>query len=733
MSLYFPTALAMASNNTDVYVGKKWTFYGPEQSGLGQFRVTPVRGLGPGTMRVFSDFAGSGSYTMFGGPGSISMTYNNALRNHVVGTLNWQPGVTTGVEYGAGNTEFVYVQNNAANQAGIMARSLSNNIWYTSTTFTSPPSANYPADMFVHTDLLGGVNRVLLLGAGSGGALYSNTNPSTPFAVTWTSATSFFDGYSKAAFASKPGVTTALGTDGRVRYTTNGVDWFGTTIPGGSSSNFVCATWSSDGNTCIAGGLDGVLAISSDGQNFSIYLGLAGVANWGTRPVRAITSDPVNPSVFYAVSPDGTIAQSNDYGVTWAAGNNLFYVNQRQLDFSESGPFFRPLNQTPLKCWVQSGSLFISIYGGQVMAGSGIGAPYTDYSNLFNNYYSGIGTENYTGNYTPIQAAPTSTRRGVLSGGLGRVRYITSSAPPFGFDIDMSLMSRLIQLGYNNVTVTSAYYDSTLSCTFIGLSNGTFAYRFVDLLISPWSIYTITGAFGSVNGFARLPTGNLIAVTEDGYTAVGTHLFTDVISWAENSNLGSIVYPNKVASVATNGTSIAIAAVEDNVVYHTTDGSTWNGVTLPNPYFGSMNGKIPNVVYDPRASTGFSLGLFLAFYSDFNFSFIAVSSNGTSWSGSVLSFSSAESELPTGTFTFGDPAITIGIKGNGSGIVSVTPYSTSGWGTNPGVTNRDPAFPLPAGNYYPSSPVTFNGGTVTTVDLAVATGPYGRIWLSFNI
>lgn len=720
MNLYFPSALAMASNNTDVYVGKTWFNFGDEQSSLGQFRITRVEGASAPT-RVVCDFAGEASYTL-GGPNFVSTTYALPnLRTRVVGELKWEPNITVAAEY-TGYATFAFVQAVDSNQqAGIFARDVGSSTWYTSTTFGSGASADYTYKMFIHTNAVGNPDpRVLLLNSFS--VRFSNAYPSATSAV-WALATTYSDGYAKYGFANKLGITTAVGVDGRVRYTTDGIAWLGTVIPGAAGTTLRCAAWSGDGTVCLAAGDNGVLATSSDGQTFALSSALQSTSGWGTRRAAAIAADPGAASVFYVVCGDGTVAKTTDYGATWNAVNNLFSVNQRYDGYS--------VEATPITCWFDSSYLFVSIYGGQVALITTSGTVAYDASNGFNGYTSSFGTPNITGGYVPSSTTPTGGIRAVFAGGLGRIRYVTPSGP-FGSPYELGLMYAMINQGYNNHTVCSAYYDDQLDCTFVGLSRGVVAYRFTPLSGGSWQFYVVPGAVGDVVGIARVPgTTSVMAVEQSGYTATGTPTSPINLNWVVGSNLRTTIYPYYAAKVAANSTSIAVM-LDDPIVAKTTDGINWMSQALPSSFPGGV--VTPQLSFDPRAPSGFSQGLYIAFYQDSFYEYAATSPAGSGWTWQNLGYAqSYTGNLPTGTFTFGSPPVTIGIRPNGSGSISTNPTAPGAWGTTQGINNRNEAFPLPAFYYYPTSGVLFTGGVVTSSDTAYAVGKYGRFWVSLVI
>lgn len=717
MSLYFPTALAMASNNTDVYVGKSWTLMTEEQTSLGQFRITPMKNAAPPD-RVLSDFAGVASYTFVGSPNWVNTTYNNSLRNYVVGTLGLQPDVTIGAQRPS-YVECAYVQAvNSGNQAVIVSRNIFSNTWVTNTTFSSGPSVNYNVDLVLHVNAVGSPDdRFIFLSEFS--ARYSDAYPSSP-GFGWTVATTYPDGFAKYAFANKLGVTTALGEDGRVRYTTDGINWAGTTISGGAGTTLTCAAWTQDGIACIAAGVGGVLATSADGQTFTLSTSLQSSA-WGTRRAAAITADPGIGSVIIVVCADGTVAVSGDYGVTWAVATGLFTVRQQYGSL--------PIDQTPIKCWVRDNRVYVSIYGGQVVILPSVLSIGVDASNGFNGYFTTFGTPDITGMYVSPDAVPSAPVRAVFAGGNGRVKYMTT-AGPMVMQTDLSLMSAIIGLGYTTATVTSVYYDATLDCTFIGFSGGRIAYVFNPLASTAWQIYTIAGGTDVV-GFARVGGGGgtIIAVTENGLTAVAAYSPPTTLSWAVNSTLAGALGGYFAASVATDGFAHCVVAAENNRVARTADGSSWAVTPLLSPFTAGFN--IPTVVYDPRAPTGFSTGLYMAFYRDTFNVYATVSTNGLSWTSPPALFGGGA--IPVGAFTFGTPPITIGINAAGTGAITKTPSNPTLWGSSAGLAVHNPAFPIPSGQYYVFSPVAYTGGTVSAMDVGVAAGRYGRIWLSFII
>lgn len=712
MNPYFPSALAMASNNTDSYVGKTWIGVGDEQTSLGQFRITRMEGsVAPS--RVVCDFAGEATYTPSGG--GVSATYDSGLRRVVVGALKWEPGITVAAENATLNIAFAFVQAVDSNQqAGIFERNVGSSAWYASTTFASGPAVDYSYKMFIHES----ANRRGLL-LNSFNARYTNANPSL-FGTTWTLATTYNDGFAKYGYANKTGITTAVGVDGRVRYTTDGVNWLGTVIPSATGTTLQCAAWSGDGTVCLAAGNNGVLATSTDGQTFALSTDLQTTPNWGTRRAAAMAADPSSGAVLFVVCGDGTVAKTNDYGVTWTAVNNLFSVNQRYDGNS--------VEATPITCWVEGTYLYVSIYGGQVVRVSVTLGSSGDISNDFNQYSTSFGTPDVKGNYVPAAVSPSGTVRALFAGGLGRLRYVTSSGP-FGSPYDLGLMQALINQGYNNNTVCSAYYDEGMGVTFVGLSNGLVAYRFNPFGAGSWQFFVFPGSVGDVVGFARVPfTNTILAVEQSGYTATGVASgFT--ISWLVSSDLRSAIFPRYTTKVATDDFSYVVVSLDERTTARTTDGSTWTLSTLPATYPGAVPN--PKVNFDPRANNGFGSGLFLAFYQDIFTEYAASSFSGSGWvSQSIGAASGATDNLPTGTFTFGSPAVTIGIRPNGSGVITTTPSSPSAWGTTSGLINRNTAVPLPAFHYYPTTGVLFTGGTITNTNTGYATGKYGRFWFS---
>jgi hypothetical protein len=717
MNTYFSTALAVASNNTDVYIGKYWNLNSVENYSLGQARLSQVRGSMGGT-RVVCDFAGAATYVP-GGPSGVIPTYDPYLRKYVIGTLGFQPTVTVGAEY-TGYTEFVYVQSLATNQMGVFTRSTSNNTWYTSFITNSVPYADYSADMFIHTNTFGNANpRAILLT--QSGAKYSNTYPSGT--ASFSDATTYGDGFTKYAFASKAGVTTALGVDGRVRYTVDGINWSGSVIPSGIGTTLRCAAWTTDGNTCLAAGDNGVLALSTDGQTFTLSTALQTTANWGTRRAIAMAADPASPSTIFVVCGDGTLAVSGDYGVTWFAANNLFTINERYDGY--------PVTETPVKCWIQGGALYISFYGGQTLVTGGL-SPCGDVSDGFSGYYSMFGTANITGVAAPVTATPTGTIRAVFAGGTGRVQYMTTGSP-FNFQQDLLLFNSLVSLGYNNTVVGSAYYDEALDCTFVGLSAGVVAYRFNPLGAGSWQLAALPGVTGKIIGIAKLPTNNIIVVSDNAEVGIGSYSPPTTISWAVNLSLQSVLSGFQTPyTVAMNNTCVVVGTT-NNEIANTTDGTSWFVTLLP---FGSP-APAPttlNITYDPRASTGFGSGLFIAFYESLFSQQVATSTNGLGWTAGSSYLGGASDSQPTGVFTFGTPKISIGIKTNGTGVISTTPTLSASWGSSPGVTYRVSSPALGATEYYPTQPVSYSVGTVTPgANIGLAAGNYGRIWFSYTL
>lgn len=720
MNLYFPSALAMASNNTDSYVGKTWVNVGDEQISLGQFRITQMEGA-VAPLRVVCDFAGEATYTPTG-PG-VSATYDSGLRRVVVGALKWEPGITVAAENATLGVAFAFVQAVDSNQqAGIFERDVGSSAWYASTTFASGPTVDYSYKMFFHTDSGGSPNRRGLL-LNSSNARYSNANPSV-FFTTWTLATTYNDGFAKYGFTHKTGITTAVGVDGRVRYTTDGVNWLGTVIPSATGTTLQCVAWSGDGTVCLAAGNDGVLATSTDGQTFALSNALQSTSGWGTSRAAAIAS--LGMSTFYVVCGNGTVARTDDYGVTWTAVNNLFSVNQRYDGNS--------VEATPITCWIEGTYLYVSIYGGQVVRVSVTLGSSGDISNGFNQYSTSFGTPDIKGNYVPAAASPSGTVRALFAGGLGRLRYVTNSGP-FGSPYDLGLMQALINQGYNNNTVCSAYYDEDLVFTFVGLSNGLVAFRFNPFGAGSWQFFVFPGSVGDVVGFARIPfTNTILAVEQSGYTAIGISSggFSPTIGWGVDFGLRNAIFPRFATKVSTDGSGYIVVSLDERTTARTSDGSSWTLSTLPATYTGGTVN--PQVNFDPRASTGFSTGSFLAFYQDPFNEYAASSASGSGWfSQSLGPVPGSVDNLPTGTFTFGSPAVTIGIRPNGSGVITTTPSSPSTWGTTAGLINRNTAIPLPALHYYPTTGVLFTGGTITNTNTGYATGKYGRFWFSIII
>lgn len=717
MTAYFSTALAVASNNTDTYIGKYWNVYSAENYSLGQSRLSQVRGTAFSN-RVVSDFTGAATYTP-GGPSGVITTYDPYLRKYVVGTLGFQPTVTVAAEY-VGYTEFVYVQSRATNQVAVVTRNPSSNTWYTSFITNSPPFDDYYTDLFIHTNTFGNANpRALLLSIYT--AQYSNAYPAT--VASFSDAPTYGDGFAKYAFASKAGVTTALGADGRVRYTVDGINWSGSVIPSGAGTTLRCAAWTTDGTTCLAAGDNGVLALSTDGQTFTLSTALQTTANWGTRRAIAMAADPASPATIFVICGDGTIAVSGNYGVTWFAANSLFSINERYDGY--------PVTETPIKCWVQGGALYISFYGGQTVVTASL-SPCGDVSNGFSGYYSSFGTPNITGVAAPVTAAPTSTIRATFAGGLGRVQYMTTGSP-FNFYQDLSLLNSLVSLGYNNTSVGGAYYNEALDCTFVGLSAGVIAYRFNPLGAGSWQLAALPGVTGKIIGFARLPTGDMIAVSEYSEVGIGVYSAPTSFSWAVNLFLQSAVggfYDS--CSVVTND-MIVLAVTKGNQVASTTDGVSWSVITLP---FGSppAANTTPKITYDPRAWNGFGYGLFVAFYYSLFNQNVASSVTGFGWISGISYLGGAYDPQVTGEFSFGTPRISVGVKTNGTGAISTTPTQSQSWGSSPGVGYRVSSPPLGATEYYPTQPVSYSVGTVTPgANIGLAAGNYGRIWYSYTL
>jgi hypothetical protein len=730
MDTYFPVALAVASNTTDAYVGKYWNGFFPEQSSLGQSRVSLIAGTSQN--RVISDFTGVATYTPFGG---LSVTYDNALRSKVVGTttpgvlpatqLGLNPSISVGIEY-TGYTEFVYAHDIVSGQAAIVARDISSTTWYTSTTFYAGLNADYESDMLLHTNIVGNADpRVMLLGNFS--ARYSNPYPSAT-GTTWTTATTFPDGYAKLGFASKAGVVTAVGDGGRVRYTTDGMTWAGTVISGGGSVTLNCATWTTDGNTCIAAGDNGALAISSDGQTFTLSAALQGTVDWVNKRAAAIVADPAAASRVYVICTDGTIAVSSDYGATWLAATGCFTPNQRYGTY--------PVNRVPVSCWMASGYLYISLYGGQVLRTTGA-AIATDVSNDFNQYYSSFGTPDITGMHVDTSLTPTGTVRGVLAGGFGRVLYILTGTP-IAFSPDTTLVSALVSGGFQTAEVCSAYYDPTIEMVFVGLTNGRVAHRRYPLTFgSGWNVDVLPGVVGDIVGVHRLPTGGYLAVANYQDVAVGYVVGgSNLVTWAVNSSLSAYTSSTYAKQVTSDGSAVQVLIGAESVA-RTTDGTSWF-VTSPGSYYSrSGNDKESSLTFDPRMVQipGVSSpGTSIMFYEDIFYSYVATAQTTNPWIWSQLGGSNFPPAV--GCFTFGTNRVSIALKPDGTGYISTNPTGYGSWGTVPGVGNKPPNYvppPFISNFYYPTSPVYSSAGTVTAVDVGIAVGANGRIWFSYNL
>jgi hypothetical protein len=713
MGQYFHTALAVASNNTDVYVGKSWSLgpFSSEYTSLGQFRLTPVHGTNNET--VVSDFTGIADYT----PNTITgadVFYNGSLRAHAVGVERLQPEVTVAARML--NTEAVFVQTLAPGQqrGTIFLRDPSTNDWVTSDTTSVVTFVNYNYDMVVHTELPSTQKRFIVFSGFS--VRHSNANPTVNFA-TWADGVGFSDGFEKRGITTRPGVTTAVGINGRIRYTNDGVNWSGTTISGGSGVNLNCAAWSQDETVCLAAGEGGALATSTDGETFTLSSALQSTA-WGTRRAASIAKDPGRLGAFVVVSNDGAVAETGDYGVTWAVALNCFSMNEY---YDSPTP-----DKTPIRCWVRGIFTYVSTYGGQLFIGTGAfnGVPYTDIGSAFNGYYQTFGTPNITGNNAcNVSGSPINA---MLAGGLGRVSYITPVSP-LPSQLDLGLMNQLISLGIKSTSVHSAYYDAVANCAFVGLSSGLIAYRFNPLSGGSWSFYTITSSPQEVVGFSRLTNGKLMAVARTGRIALGVYSGT-TISWSESTSLESHL-GGFYASGACESPSETLVSSEGNAVHRTLDGVSWVASTLP---LGSSAFKEPRVFYDPRASNGFTSGLFVASYrSDFNQRYVATGPDGLVWDFAQRGSSPNDEGLTTGVFTYGAaPAVSIGIRGDGTGVASTTPWIASSWGTTAGLYNPSTAGSPPP--YVVAAPVNYTGAAAGSVNAGYATGRYGRVWYSID-
>lgn len=709
MDVYFPTALAVASNNTDTYVGKYWSGYFPEETTLGQYRLTKVTDATQ--FHVVNDFAGYATFTNFGGP--VTVTYDNSLRSRVVGTAGFDPTITVAAENSY--VVYVYSHDTTTGEAIISYKSVYGGGWGTSTTFYAGVNADYNTSMLNHTD--GAGPRLLLLTTSA--ARYSNPYPSS--GATWTLATTFDDGYAKYGFASKTGVTTAVGADGRVRYTLDGITWSGTVITGYVGTTLTGAAWSSDGNACIAAGTGGTLAISTDGQTFTSSTALQSSA-WGTRRAAAVASDPSSPCLIYVICGDGAIARTTDYGVTWVVNTGQFTLNQRYDSYS--------VEQTPIEAWVSAGFLIISAYGGQVFSYNGGSA--TDVSNDVNSYYTQFGTPDITGLYVDVNTSPTATIRGMFAGGFGRVMYLTTGSP-FGLSVDTSLVSALVSGGYQTADAKCAYYDSVNDIAFVGLTSGKLAYRVNPLSgFSPWQVNALSGVVGDIIGISRLPSGDYLAVADYQSCAVG-YYSGGSISWSVNSSLSGYTSFSYAKQLATNGSETRVFNTQS--VLNTTTGTSWTISTLPySPVSG--NNYQGSLTYDPRmtVSPGMTSG-YITFYQNVFESLVATSTGTSSpWNGAVLGYVTSV-EPPVGAFSFGTTPVTIAIQPDGTGLLSTTPSGYGAWGSVPGVSNTSPSYTPPSipNFYYPSAPVLKSAGVRMAVDLGIATGSHGRIWVSYSL
>jgi hypothetical protein len=470
---------------------------------------------------------------------------------------------------------------------------------------------------------------------------------------------------------------------------------------------------------CIAAGDNGAVATSTDGQTFVLTSALQTTTNWGSRRAAAICADPSSPTLVYAICTDGTIASSNDYGVSWTANNGLFTANQR-YDFN-------PVDEVPVSCWLKDSYLFISLYGGQVFRSTGGGVA-ADISNNFNGYYTSFGTPDISGLSVNNSLAPATTIRGMFAGGFGRVLYLTTGIP-FNFSQDMLLLSALVSGGFQTAEVCCAYYDPLRDMAFVGLTSGRLAHRQNPLVPgTTWNVAVLPGVPADIVGINRLPSGDYIAVAEYINVAVGFYVGGNVITWAVNSSLFSYtVSGDFVREIAGSGSNVR--AITSGDILATTDGISWTPGSYAYPPIGGP-ADLASVTYDPRAQIGFDGGYVASYSAAFGNAISATPTSSSFWSGSLLSIGNPPA---VGSFTFGLNKVTIALQPTGSGLISTNPTSPGGWGSVPGLSSRQPStIPPPVPNYYyPTSPVYKSAGAVTAVDVGIAAGAYGRIWLSF--
>lgn len=725
--------MAVASRNTDTYVGKAWTntVY-PEADGLGLSMIWPLtRDAIPSYDRVVADFSGYATYSTDGT--IIYPLYQSPLRSSIVGTLKLNPAYTRGVYYHAVGTDYVCCTDVEAQEVRVASTANSGLTWSVSPDLWATIGGQEPIGMFVHEQLVGSPDpRIVIMTQNK--VAYSVPYPSSAQA-TFTTATGYGGTMYGAAYSISDRLLTAVGVGGQVRYSADAMAWSSTLVTGTFSSNtFRSVVWSGDETVCLAVGDGGALAVSPDGINFSSSNALT-TAGFTGRPGVIIRG--LGPADFFMVAPNGTIAYTTNYGVSWTLYLNKFSLVQTV----DTG-----VNDTPVTAWIYDAgmgfdALFISGYGGQLFTQtlvtffSPTPPAMTNQSNVFSGYYTTFNTADVTGIWSKLPYVVSAASEPVvyMTGGQGRLMYMTDQATPWP-TYDLTLLNWLQANGYTSDISTAVHYNRLTTQVVVGLTNGRVAYRTVPATPTSWTLDTLPGVTSKIIGIELTGT-TYVAIAEDGSIGYGTPSGGGIISWSVSTTLKSLISSAVCCNLLykTSGgpfpAGYMVSLASSSGAAYSPDLVTWSVSSI-----GSEFALLPMLV-DANEVDVYGTPTWRWFYflsTPFGSSSDAVvytTFDNVTWS----SVGDAKANEITGMFTFGSPKISMAIGSDGIGSISLDPTTFGSWGSSMGVTNQFAPPSAPGWYYLPPTTITKTVGTTLTTlsrNLAVSAGNRGRVWVS---